>query len=105
MPLISMRQTITITKAAKSSGWGHSSPGAELTVTARVSEQTKTVTNQFGDETVSSMTILIDKLADVSYDDEITYTNELGVTIKRKPIAIQPKRGLSGKALITEVNV
>lgn len=51
------------------------------------------------------MTIYLDKLADVSYDDEITYTNELGVTIKRKPIAIQPKRGLSGKALITEVNV
>ncbi|MEK4360810.1 hypothetical protein NYE48_27775 [Paenibacillus sp. FSL M7-1455] len=51
------------------------------------------------------MTIYLDRLADVTYDDTIQYTNELGVEIKRKPISIQPKRWINGKAVLTEVNV
>ncbi|MEK3776851.1 hypothetical protein MHB85_20320 [Paenibacillus sp. FSL K6-4396] len=51
------------------------------------------------------MTILLDKLPDITYDDTITYTNELGVTIARKPVAIKPRRMLSGRPVLTEVNV
>lgn len=105
MPLVGMHQTVIVTKAGVSDGWGHEKPGELIEYKARVSEQTKIVKNNLGKEAVSSMTILFDKLPDISYDDTIEFTNELGVTIKRKPLAIQPKRLLSGRAAITEVNV
>lgn len=100
-----MRQTVTVTKAGASDGWGQPKPGESVEYKARVTDEVKVVKNNLGKEAVSSMTILIDKLPDISYDDTITFVNELGVTIKRKPIAIQPKRMLSGRAVITEVNV
>jgi hypothetical protein len=100
-----MRQTVHVTKAGVSDGWGQPMPGETVEYKARVTDEVKVVKNNLGKEAVSSMTILIDKLPDISYDDTITYTNELGVEIKRKPIAIQPKRMLSGRAVITEVNV
>ncbi|WP_340028999.1 hypothetical protein MHB71_05120 [Paenibacillus sp. FSL H7-0940] len=105
MPLVAMNQTITVTKAGASDGWGDKTDDVVVVYKARVTEQTKTVVNTFGEEAVSSMTILLDKLPDISYDDTITYTNELGVTIARKPIAIKPKRMYSGRPGLTEVNV
>lgn len=105
MPIVPLKQTVTVTKPAFADGWGVLIPGAANVLKARVSEGTRVVTNRYGDEAVSSMTVLLDKLADVSYDDTITYTNELGVTIERTPISIQPKRGINGKAILTEVFV
>ncbi|MCG7386879.1 hypothetical protein [Paenibacillus sp. ACRRY] len=105
MPLIGMYQKITVTKAGVSDGWGDTTDGAVVEYKARVTEQTKVVVNNYGEEAVSSMTILVDKLPDISYDDTITYTNELGVTIERKPIAIKPRRMVSSRVVITEVNV
>ncbi|WP_339273724.1 hypothetical protein MKY59_21340 [Paenibacillus sp. FSL W8-0426] len=105
MPLVAMKQRITVTKAGTSDGWGDVTEGAIVEYKARVTEETKTVVNSYGEEAVSSMTILLDKLPDISYDDTITYENELGVRIERKPIAIKPCRMLSGRAVITEVNV
>lgn len=100
-----LKQTVTVTKPASRDGWGVLIPGKSVDLRARVSEETRVVTNNLGEEAVSSMTIYLDKMADVSYDDTITYTNELGVEIKRKPISIQPKRFINGKAIITEVYV
>lgn len=105
MSLIPLKQTITVSKATVSDGWGGRVPGATLTLKARVSEETNVVTNQAGEEAVTSLRITLDKLADISYDDAITYTNELGVTVTRSPVKIEPKRGLNGKALLTEVYV
>lgn len=105
MPIIPLRQTVYITKPAYTDGWGVVIPGVTTIHKARVSEETRVVKNNLGKEAVSSMTIFLDKLADVSYDDTITYTNELGVKIERKPISIQPKRNISGRAILTEVFV
>lgn len=105
MPLVAMNQTIIVTKAGASDGWGNNVDAAIVEYKARVTEETKTVVNNYGEEAVSSMSILLDKLPDISYDDTITYTNELGVTIKRKPVAIKPRRMLSGRPVLTEVNV
>ncbi|CAM2951652.1 hypothetical protein PASE110613_09120 [Paenibacillus sediminis] len=105
MAIIPLKQTVTVTKAGADSGWGHTDSGAVVMYKARVTEQTSVVINQFGAEAVSSMTIIFDKLPDVSYDDVITYTNELGVTIARKPLAIEPRRMLNGKPILTEVYV
>jgi hypothetical protein len=105
MALIPLKQEIVVTKAGVSDGWGRTAPGADITLKARVTEETNVVTNQTGEEAVASLRIVLDKLADISYDDVITYTNELNVTVTRRPLKIAPKRGLGGKALITEVFV
>lgn len=105
MPLIPMKQTITVTKAGGSDGWGGTAFGTPIAVKARVTEETNVVTNQAGEEAVASLRILLDKLADISYDDVITYTNELDVTVERKPLKVGVARGMSGRALLTEVFV
>lgn len=105
MPIIPMKQTVTVTKADATDEWSRPIPGAVLTYRTRVTEETKVVTNQVGEEAVASLRITFDKLADISYDDAITYTNELGVTVERTPIRIEVKRGLGGKPMLTEVYV
>lgn len=102
---IPLKQTVTVVKPSSTDGWGVEVPGKTAVLKARVSEETRVVKNRHGEEAVSSMTIYLDRLADVTYDDTIQYTNELGVEIKRKPISIQPKRWINGKAVLTEVNV
>lgn len=105
MAIIPLKQTITITKPSGSDGWGGTVPGSEQTYKARVTETTKVVTNKAGEEAVATLRIILDKLADVSYDDTITYSNELGVTVERTPLKIEIKRHISGKPLLTEVFV
>lgn len=105
MPIIPMKQTVIVTKATELDGWAEPTPGEEITYKARVTEETKIVTNAVGEEAVTSLRILFDRLADVSYDDVITYTNELDVTVKRKPLSIAPKRMLNALAIVTEVFV
>lgn len=105
MAIVPLKQRITVTKANGHDGWGRPLPGEVLTLKARVTEETEIVTNQAGKEAKTTATIFLDKLADVSYDDVIEYTNELGVTIKRPPIRIEIKRGIGGKPLLTVVYV
>lgn len=105
MAIIPLKQTVTVTKPGKDDGWGGKEPGAVVTYKARVSEETNVVTNQYGEEATTSLRIILDKLPDVSYDDVITYRNELGVKVERKPVSIEVKRGINGKPLLTEVFV
>jgi hypothetical protein len=100
-----MKQTVVVTKAGALDGWAEPTPGEEITYKARVTEETKVVTNAAGEEAVTSLRITLDKLADITYDDVITYTNELDVTVARKPLSIEPKRMLNGRAIVTEVFV
>ncbi|MDP1503162.1 hypothetical protein [Bacillus velezensis] len=48
---------------------------------------------------------MVDKLADIRYTDTLSFTNELGETIERKPKEINVKRQVSGKPILTEVIV
>jgi len=105
MPIIPLKQSITIKKAGEDDGWGGTSPGEEIVYNARVSEKHEVVTNQFGDEVVSTARIYLDKLADVRYDDTVTYEDELGRTIERKPVSIVPVRDISGKAILTRIHI
>ncbi|MEH7381759.1 hypothetical protein V7138_14950 [Bacillus sp. JJ1533] len=52
---------------------------------------------------VATAKILYDKLADISYFDDIEYTNELNQTIKQPPKKINVKRDIGGKPILTEV--
>ncbi|MEW9697947.1 hypothetical protein [Paenibacillus sp. SI8] len=105
MALIPLKQSVIITKAGSSDGWGGVVDGGPVTLKARVVEETKVITASNGQEAVTSLRVTLDKLANVSYDDTITYTNENGVTVTRKPLGIEVKRGIGGKPLLTEVFV
>ncbi|WP_245415719.1 hypothetical protein [Alteribacter populi] len=82
-----------------------------VSIPARVAEGSNVVVNRSGDGSgttagstqVAQARILLDKLADIRYTDEISFTNELGQTITRKPKEINVKRMLSGKPVLTEI--
>ncbi|MFE7820590.1 hypothetical protein ACFU1R_20535 [Priestia megaterium] len=105
MALIPLKQTATIIRQGEKDDWGNGSEPVELTLKCRAEETTATVQNQLGEESVSDVSFLFDKLPDIRYDDEISYTNELGVTVKRTPIKIKPIRMPNGKATLTQVYV
>lgn len=105
MAIIPLKQTITVAKSAGLDGWGEPILGDELTFKARVTETTKVVTNSTGEEATATLRIVLDKLADISYDDAITYENELGVIVTREPLKIEVKRHISGRPILTEVFV
>lgn len=105
MPIIPLKQSITVVRYGDIDEWGGGNVKETLTFRARVDEKTQVVQNQFGDESVSSAEIMLDKLADIRYDDDIVYEDELGREIKRKPLRIEPLRGVNGKAILTVVYV
>lgn len=105
MPIIPLKQSITVVRYGDIDEWGGGNVKETLIFRARVDEKTQVVQNQFGDELVSSAEIMLDKLADIRYDDDIVYEDELGREIKRKPLRIEPLRGINGKAILTVVYV
>lgn len=102
MPIIALKQKITVQRAQEDD-WGNETLGEPIVLKARVDESTALVRNRQGEEVVATAQILLDKLADVQYDDYITYTDELGRTIREKPIKIGTIRKYSGKPALTEV--
>lgn len=102
MPIIALKQKITVERAQEDD-WGNETLGEPVVLKARVDESTALVRNRQGEEVACSAQILLDKLADINYDDYITYTDELGRTIREKPIKIGTIRKYSGKPALTEV--
>jgi hypothetical protein len=114
MALIPMKQTVTITPASTLNEWGEMTTGTPYTIKCRVDEGTKLVrgmTNSGGvhgttaEEVVSTARIYFDKIVNISTDDVISFTDEIGNVKTYTPISVEIKRGLSGKALLTVVNV
>ena len=103
MALIPLKQTVTITPPGVTDEWGNSVAGAPYTLKARVDEYVKEVVNAAGDEVLAGFEITFNKIPDITYDHTIEYTDELGVTIKRKPIRIERVRMPNGKATLTAV--
>lgn len=104
MAIIPLKQSITITRTeGDDSGWGGGQTTETFTLSARVDEKTQTVQNAAGEEIVTAVEITLDKLADIRYDDVITYEDELGRITNRQPERIEPTRGIGGKALLTTV--
>lgn len=104
MAIISLKQTVIIERPGALNDWGEVIVEPTVrTLKARVDEGSTLVRNRQGEEVVATAQILLDKLADVQYDDTISYTDELGRTLREKPIKIAPIRMANGKATLTEV--
>lgn len=104
MAIVALKQRVMIEHAIPNE-WGEELLEEPIEYKARVDESSTLVRNRQGEEVVSAAQILLDKLADVQYDDYVTYTDELGRTIREKPIKIAPIRDIVGKAILTEVHL
>lgn len=107
MAMIPLKQEIVIKRALEESdGWGNKKVSEEeIAWKCRVDDIAETIENVEGKETVVSLKIILDKLADIGYEDTINYVDELGVLTSKKPEKIQPLRGFNGKALFTVVYI
>ena len=114
-----MKQTITVTRAltdpvdgsSRLDDWGNPIPDDIFTLKCRVDEGNRLSTNRNaglvrdGDVVSSFVRILFDKLADIKYDDMLTFENELGEIITGKPKEINVRRNVGGKPILTEVKL
>lgn len=116
MAVIPLKQTAIIRNliSDNNDGWDASVYGEPFTLKCRATETLKTIESSsvsdglkktVDESAVATLVLLFDKLPNINYDSEITFTNELGVTIKRKPTLIQPIRMISGKPTLTEVHL
>lgn len=116
MAVIPLKQTVTIRNLIVSNvdGWDTSEYGLPFTLKCRATETLKTIESSsvtdglkktVDESAVATLVLLFDKLPNINYDSEITFTNELGVTITRKPTLIQPIRMINGKPTLTEVHL
>ena len=107
MAIIPLKQTITVRKIINvdDDGWDDEIWSEPITHKVRATEKVEIVMNVLGEEKTASVKLTFDKLADIAYTDEITYSNELGVTITRTPLSIKPVRMVNGKAALTTVHL
>ena len=105
MTIIPMKDNITIVKSAGIDGWGEPIPGETLQVKGRVSEETKVVVNQYGEEVASRYTIYFPPNVIVDYGDEITFVDSSGNQVSGKPVAIKASKDYGGKVILRKVSL
>lgn len=107
MAIIPLRQSVLIYKPDSVNDWGETTPKDPIKLKCRVDEKIELVKNisssQLGDEVISNVQILFDRLPDISYEDTLEFTNELGVEMTGKPLLIEPIRMPNGKPTLTTV--
>lgn len=103
MAIIPLKQRATVHKPTIVDDWGEVTAEPPSTLKCRADEKTEVVKNPQGDEVVSGVQLLFDKLPNITYDDVIEFTNEIGVAVKRKPVKIEPIRMINGKPTLTAV--
>ncbi|MET3658523.1 hypothetical protein [Sporosarcina psychrophila] len=105
--LIPLKQTVLVHKPETTNDWGETTSLPPITLKCRADEKVEYVKNfastTLNAEVLSSVQLLFNKLPDIRYDDVIEFTNELDVTVKRKPLLIEPIRMINGKPTLTAV--
>ncbi|MDA2128663.1 hypothetical protein BK703_16900 [Bacillus thuringiensis serovar silo] len=110
MAIVPLKQTVTRKrKMGELNIWGEP---AEIEVTemkCRAEEGSHTTTDRQsqtqGATVVVDLKLIMDKVADIAYTDELTYVNEAGTVYTGKPKNITIKRDFTGKPLLTWVFV
>lgn len=111
MAIIPLKQTVTIKHATGATDrFNRPDYGSPVSLKCRFQESAKLVrTRSMGmttsAEAVSSAQITLGGFVSITMDDEISFTDEAGKTQSYKPLSVEVKRGLNGKALLTIVYV
>lgn len=107
MAIIPLKQSVIVYYKATENEWGEVESMPPVTLKCRVDEKTEYVKNlassTLNAEIISNVQIIFDKLPNISYEDTIEFTNELGVKMSGKPLLIEPIRMINGKAALTTV--
>lgn len=103
MPIVPLKQHITLYKSGESDGWGGNTESEPVLLKARVDNEVNVVKNQNGEEAVTELKILLEKSIDIGYDDELYYKDEVGNEVKRKPTNIDTKRHINGNPILKVV--
>lgn len=107
---IPMRQEVTVIRAQTDENgdlildpWGKPIMGEPEMFKCRAREGTEIVEDTQGEQVVSRVSFLLDRLVRVNYADNLEYTNEIGITYTGKPKSIRVTRDFDGKAILTKV--
>lgn len=113
MPIIPLKQTVTITRVEDRDEWGEPAGESQtFTLRCRIDEGTKLTRSTFlsggqtavsAGEVLEATSILLDKYADIRYSDSLTYVDGGGREITGQPIKVTMIRGINGKPVLTEV--
>lgn len=105
MAIIPLKQTVQVRKLIniEDDGWSDEMWSQPITHKVRATEKVEIVMNALGEEKTASVKLLLDKLPNIAYTDEITFENELGVKITRTPLSIKPIRMINGKPTLTAI--
>lgn len=106
MSIVPLKQTVIHTPTIGTDpDWNTPIIGDPVPVKCRFQEGAKLVRNAQGDEVVSVGTFYFDRLFAIKLADTLTYTDEVGRVATYTPIAISVKRHISGKPILTVVDV
>jgi len=111
MALIPLNQKVLVYKRSEGDAgldeWGNVIPNEPITLKARVDEGSFVTSDEESSHTgkvvVAQVRVFLEGLADIGYDDEVEFVNELGRSVKKKPIRINVKRNFATKPELTEV--
>ncbi|MFW5434352.1 hypothetical protein [Paenibacillus apiarius] len=102
---IPLKNTVTITPFLRNDpDYNEPEYGDPYEAKCRVTNGVKVVRNRHGQETVSTVQLLFEKLPRISTSDKFEFTDENGIAATYTPISVEPKRWLNGKAILTVVN-
>lgn len=115
MGVMPFKQTVTIKRKGEADRWGNSTTTVPpFILKCRFEEKAKLTRHSstqagtaqvLSEEVVSQAQIYFDKFADIQLTDEIEYTDESGQVRTYYPINVERIRNISGKVILTVVNV
>ncbi|MBA4547687.1 hypothetical protein H1R82_07325 [Thermoactinomyces intermedius] len=105
MAWIPMKDKIKITKLEGIDGWGEPIWGESREVKGRISEQTRIVLNQNGEEVSSRYTLYVSPKEVIRYGDKIEFTDSSGLTISGEPLSIKAIKDYGGKVILRKVSL
>ncbi|PEF03391.1 hypothetical protein COM97_27000 [Bacillus thuringiensis] len=108
MAIVPMKQEIKKTRSSgELNAWGKPEKVETVVLKCRATEGSHTTTDRsskiVGATIVCELKLIFDKLADITYDDEISYVNEAETEFKGRPKNIKISRDLGGKPILTTV--
>jgi len=100
-----MKDKITVTKIEGINGWGEPIYGEPFETKGRISEQTKVVVSQNGEEIAARYTIYFPPNVIVNYGDKIDFTDSSGFQVSGEPLAIKAVKDFGGKVILRKVSL
>lgn len=107
MAIIPLKQSVQVYPKATENEWGEVESLPPFSLKCRVDEKVEYVKNlastSLNAEIISNVQIMFDKIPNITYEDTVEFTNEVGAVMSGRPLLIEPIRMINGKASLTVV--